>query len=324
MWLLLCLVSAFFLGMYDVAKKGAVNSNAVFPVLFFSTLSAVVCALPAVVLSEADPLLAQKIHFYVPRMPFSVHLLIVVKSLIIGISWVLSYFGLKNLPITVASPLRATAPFFTVLAAITLFSERPSVNQCIGIILILVGYVLYSKSSRHDDKNSVRIIWIIFMILAAITGAISSGFDKYLLQFRAVPPLFVLYWFLFYLSIIYGIIVLIFWYPKRLVTTPFRFRPAIIFVGALLVFADMAYMTALSDSQAKLALVSSIRRANVFISFIGGVLFFREGNIRGKSYSFYGNCGRTFVGNDLRRGFCERGRRKNDDLINCFLLSYFT
>jgi len=288
MWLLLSLISAFFLGMYDVAKKGAVNSNAVFPVLFFSTLSATVCALPAVVLSVVDPLLAQKIHFFVPRMPVSVHLLIVVKSLIVGTSWVLSYFGLKNLPITVASPLRATAPFFTVLGAITLFGERPSANQWIGIILILASYILYSKSSRHDDKNSVQFIWIIFMILAAVTGAISSGFDKYLLQLKAIPPLFVLYWFLFYLSIIYGLIVLILWYPKRLATTPFRFRSAIIFVGALLVLADMVYMTALSDPQAKLAIVSSIRRTNVLISFIGGFLLFREWNIRGKLLPFAG------------------------------------
>lgn len=288
MWLLLSLISAFFLGMYDVAKKGAVNGNAVFPVLFCSTLSAAVCALPAVVLSEVDPLLAQKIHLFVPRMPVSAHLLIVVKSVIVGTSWVLSYFGLKNLPITVASPLRATAPFFTVLGAITLFGERPSVSQWIGIILILAAYVLYSKSSRHDDNNSVKIIWIIFMILAAVTGAISSGFDKYLLQLKAVPPLFVLYWFLFYLSIIYGLIVLVFWYPKRSATTPFRFRPAIIFVGALLVLADMAYMTALSDPQAKLALVSSIRRTNVLISFIGGFFLFREGNIRGKLLPFAG------------------------------------
>lgn len=288
MWLSLSLISAFFLGMYDVAKKGAVTGNAVFPVLFFSTLSAVVCALPAIVLSEVNPLLAQSIHLYVPRLPVSVHLLIVVKSVIVGTSWVLSYFGLKNLPITVASPLRATAPFFTVLGAITLFGERPSANQWIGIILILAAYILYSKSSRHDDKNSVQIIWIVFMILAAITGAISSGFDKYLLQLRAVPPFFVLFWFLFYLSIIYGIIVLGFWYPKRSVTTPFLFRPAIILVGALLVLADMAYMTALSDPQTKLALVSSIRRTNVLISFVGGFLLFKEGNIRGKLFPFAG------------------------------------
>lgn len=288
MWLVLSLLSAFFLGLYDVAKKGAVNRNTVFPVLFFSTLSGTLCALPAVIISTVNPSLAHKFHFFVPHLSFSVHLLIMAKSAIVGTSWVLSYFGLKNLPITIASPLRATAPFFTVLGAITLFGERPTVNQWIGIFMILAAYLLYSKSTRNEGNIKAPVIWIIFMILSAITGAISSGFDKYLLQLRGLPPLFVLFWFLFYLTLIYGLIVLLIWFPKRLVTTPFSFRPAIIFVGALLVLADIAYMTALSDTQAKLALVSSIRRTNVLISFIGGVVLFREGNIRRKLLPFTG------------------------------------
>ncbi|NLE01125.1 MAG: DMT family transporter [Fibrobacter sp.] len=288
MWLILSLLSAFFLGIYDVAKKGAVHGNAVFPVLFFSTLSGTVCALPALVISLFNPLLAQKYHIYVPNLPFSAHLFIIAKSFIVGTSWVLSYFGLKNLPITIASPLRATAPFFTVLGAITLFGERPTITQSIGIVLILSAYILYSRSSKKDSSGRAPVIWIIFMILSAITGAISSGFDKYLLQLKAYPPLFVLFWFLFYLTIIYGIIVLVFWYPKRKSTTKFNFRTAIVMVGALLVVADIAYMTALSEPQAKLALVSSIRRSNVLISFVGGAVFFREGNIRKKIIPFIG------------------------------------
>lgn len=288
MWLILSLFSAFFLGMYDVAKKSAVNGNAVFPVLFFSTLSGTFCALPSLVLSHVNPSLAKQLHLFVPELQLSIHLLIIAKSSIVGTSWILSYFGLKNLPITIATPLRATAPFFTVLGAITLFGERPSLNQLIGILLILTAYLLYSKSSRKDSSTKASLIWIIFMILSAITGAISSGFDKYLLQIRSVPPLFVLYWFLFYLSLIYGIIVLIFWYPNKSTYAHFSFRPSIFLVGLLLVIADVAYMIALSDIQAKLSLVSSIRRSNVLISFIGGIFIFHEGNFRRKLIPFAG------------------------------------
>jgi transporter family protein len=126
------------------------------------------------------------------------------------------------------------------------------------------------------------------MILSAVTGAISAGFDKYLLQQMSLPPLFVLSWFLFYLTFIFGCIALVFWYPHRKKTTPFVFRPGIALVGVLLVTADILYMTALSNPLAKLALVSSIRRSNVMISFIGGALLFREGNIRKKLLPFAG------------------------------------
>ncbi len=288
MWLFLSLVSAFFLGMYDVAKKHAVTGNAVFPVLFFSTLSGVLCTMPMIVLSYVNPALSQKWHIFIPPQSLSMHALIIAKSMIVGTSWVLSYFGLKHLPITVASPLRATAPLFTVIGAVVLFGERPTTNQWSGIILILTCYFLYSKSGRKNNDTRAPTIWIIFMILSAVTGAVSAGFDKYLLQIKVLPPLFVLSWFLFYLDIIYGIIALLFWFPQRTKSTPFSFRYAIALVGILLVIADICYMTALSNPLAKLALVSSIRRTNVLISFIGGVLLFREGNIKQKLVPFIG------------------------------------
>jgi drug/metabolite transporter (DMT)-like permease len=288
MWLFLSLLSAFFLGMYDVSKKHAVTGNAVFPVLFFSTSSGFLCTLPFLLISFFSPETAQKWHFYAGNQPAGDHLFIMAKSVIVGTSWVLSYFGLKHLPITIASPLRATAPLFTVLAAVTLFGERPSVSQSIGIALILCSFFIYSLSSRKSSTSKAPVIWILFMIFSAITGAISAGFDKYLLQSRSLPPMFVLSWFLFYLAIIYGIISMTFWFPQRKKITPFSLRPSIGLIGSLLVIADITYMNALSDPIAKLALVSAIRRSNVLISFIGGMVLFREGDLRRKLVPFVG------------------------------------
>ena len=288
MWLFLSLFSAFFLGMYDTAKKSAVTGNAVFPVLFLSTLSGALVTLPIILLSALNPSAARSMHMFIPQETISAHTLIFTKSLIVGTSWVLSYFGLKHLPITIATPLRATAPLFTVLGAVLLFGERPTFHQWIGIVLILSSYLLYSRSTRKTVSGKASILWIVFMILAAITGAASGGFDKYLLQSITLPPLFVLCWFLLYLSIIYGIIALVFWFPQRTRSTPFFFRFSIPLVGVLLVVADTAYMTALSDPVAKLALVSAIRRSNVLISFIAGVVLFHEGNIRQKLLPFAG------------------------------------
>ncbi len=288
MWLLLSLLSAFFLGMYDVSKKHAVTGNAVFPVLFFSTTTGFLCTLPFLLISYFSPVTAQKLHFFAGNQPAGDHLLVMAKSVIVGTSWVLSYFGLKHLPITIASPLRATAPLFTVLFAVTLFGERPSLPQSIGIALILFSYFLYSLSNRKSSFSKAPVIWILFMIFSAITGAISAGFDKYLLQSRSLPPMFVLSWFLFYLAVIYGIISMIFWFPQRKKLTPFSLRLSIGLIGSLLVIADITYMNALSDPIAKLALVSAIRRSNVLISFIGGMVLFREGDLRRKIVPFVG------------------------------------
>lgn len=288
MWLTLSLISALFLGLYDVAKKQSVTGNAVFPVLFFSTLSGALCMVPLLVLSAVNPPLAKTWHVFVSPQPLSDHLFIITKSFIVGTSWVLSYFGLKHLPITIAAPLRATAPLFTVIGAVLIFGERPSGLQWAGIVLILASYILYSRSGKKRSAERVARVWIVFMIFAAITGAFSGGFDKYLLQSRALPPLFVLSWFLIYLTGIFALINLVLWVPYRSKFTSFNFRPAIVLIGLLLVIADIAYMKALSDPMAKLALVSSIRRTNVLISFAGGILLFREGDIRAKLAPFAG------------------------------------
>lgn len=289
MWMLLSCLSALLLGCYDISKKKAVDGNAVLPTLFFSTLAGALCTAPLLALSALSPAWAQHWHVHIPPQPLSSHLLILLKSAIVGSSWVLSYFALKHLPLTIASPLRATGPLFTVLGAVLVFGERPSLPQWAGILLILASYFLYSIPSRRGFGGQPHPgPWILMMVAAAVTGAVSGGFDKHLLQTRGLPPLFVLGYFLPYLAALLGLVVAVAWYPNRRKTTPFQFRPSMLMIGVFLVAADLAYMTALSNPAAKLSVVSAIRRANVLISFAGGALLFRESESARKLLPFAG------------------------------------
>jgi bacterial/archaeal transporter family protein len=280
MWMFQACLSALLLGAYDIAKKTSVDKNAVLPTLFTTTLSGAICVSPVLLLSALVPDLAMRWRILIPPQPLSAHLLILLKSLIVGCSWVLSYFALKHLPLTVATPLRATAPLFTVLGAVLLFGERPAPLQWAGIALILSAYFLLSLTARKPSAGAPGSAapwpWILTMIAAALTGAASAGFDKYLLQDRNLPPLFVLGFFLPYLAVLLGFLLVVAWYPGRARTTPFRFRPSMILVGALLVASDLAYFSALSHPSAKLSLISAIRRTNVIVSFAGGALLFHE------------------------------------------------
>lgn len=299
MWISLTGVSALFLGFYDLAKKKAVDGNAVLPTLFCTTAAGALCMVPVLLFSHLWPELAKDWHVYITPQPLHAHVLVAAKSCIVGISWLLSYFALKHLPMTVASPLRATGPLFTVVGAVLIFGERLQPMQGLGIALILGAYFLYSaqglaargrkreamrkeagsspSSQPKSQTEGVHLVWVFCMILAALTGAISSGFDKYLLQVERLPNLFVLAHFLPYLAVIFGIITALLWYPRRKVGTVFHFRPVMVVVGILLVAADLAYFTALANPEAKLAVVSAIRRSNVIVSFAGGMLLFREG-----------------------------------------------
>ena len=117
MWVLLAFLSAFLLGCYEVNKKISLNGNAVIPVLFFNTLISSLLFLPFIVLSITTEVLDGTL-FYVPRVSLQVHFAVFVKAVIVLSSWIFGYFALKNLPLTITGPIKATQPVLTLVGAI--------------------------------------------------------------------------------------------------------------------------------------------------------------------------------------------------------------
>ncbi len=54
-WIALSLLSAVFLGFYEIAKKASVRNNAVPPVLFFNVLTSALIYLPLILCSHYTP-----------------------------------------------------------------------------------------------------------------------------------------------------------------------------------------------------------------------------------------------------------------------------
>lgn len=275
-WIVLALFSAIFLGLYDVSKKAALEGNAVLPVLFFCSLSGVGLLVPVAALSWLLPESAAYYGLELSALgPFG-HLLIVLKAAIVTLSWVLTFFAIKHLPISLASPIRASAPLFTILGAVAFLGEAPSTVQLGGIALLVVSYLAFSVIGRGEgivfERN--RFVWLLFA--GTLVGAVSGLYDKHLLQSAKLAPMSVQFYFTLYNAVIQGGIVALFWWPKRRTTTRFQFRYSIVLVGLLLLLADSVYFRALSIPGALVSVVSSIRRSNVVISFALGGLLFRE------------------------------------------------
>ena len=106
MWLLLAFLSATLLGFYDVFKKKALKDNAVLPVLFFNTLFSSLIFLPFILLSAFAPGVLGGTMLDVPVVGWEVHKFIIIKSFIVLSSWILGYFGMKHLPITIVGPIK--------------------------------------------------------------------------------------------------------------------------------------------------------------------------------------------------------------------------
>ena len=281
MWLALAFVSAFFLGCYDISKKKSVNENAVIPVLFLNTLFCSLLLLPIVLISKISPDILSGTIGYVPSVSIETHGYIFIKSVIVLTSWILGYFAIKHLPLTITGPINATRPVMTLLGALFIFGERLNLYQWIGVVITIISFFLLSLSGKKEGISFHRNKWILFLLLAAIAGAVSGLYDKYLMQRFSSTA--VQYWFNTYQCILMGIIMIILWYPKRKNNTPFQWRWSIILVSVFLTIADFVYFYALTDPDAMISIVSMVRRSSVLVSFAGGVLFFHEKNLKGKA-----------------------------------------
>ncbi len=279
MWLAFALVSALFLGLYDVAKKQSLKENAVIPVLWFNTLFCSLLMLPFTLLSATTGLLDGSI-FYVPTAGWELHRLLMLKAFIVLGSWIFGYFGMKHLPITLFGPINATRPIIVLLGGLLLFGERLNLYQWIGVIIAVISFYMLSVSGRKEGISFTHNKWVFCVIMATILGAVSALFDKYLLG--RFNNMFVQAWSNFYQLALMTVILFTMWWPTRHKTTPFQWKWPIIFIAVFLTLADYAYFVSLAQSASMVSIVSMIRRSSVIVSFLCGALLFHEKNLRSK------------------------------------------
>ena len=287
MWLLLAFLSAALLGFYDTFKKKSLRNNAVIPVLFLNTLFSTLIFLPFIVLSASSHTLDGSM-FYVPQMGWAAHRFILLKSVLVLSSWIFGYFAMKHLPLSIVGPINATRPVLVLVGALLVYGERLNLWQWTGVLLAILSFFLLSRSGRKEGIDFKHNRWILCLIIAALLGAASGLYDKYLMASVqdggvGLNRMVVQSWYNIYQMILMGIILCTIWFPKRRQTTPFRWDGAIVFISIFLCLTDFAYLYALSLPGAMISVVSMVRRGSVIVSFITAVLFFRERNVKAKA-----------------------------------------
>lgn len=280
MWLILAFTSAALLGLYDVAKKQAVKNNAVPTVLLLNTLFSSLLFLPVIISSECDLGLFGATIFDVEPQPLRSHLLIILKSAIVLSSWIFGYFGIKHLPLTLVGPINATRPVLVLVGAMLLFGERLNTLQWIGVLLALVSIFMLSRAGKKEGIDFTHNRWILCVAAAAILGAASGLYDRYIIQ--ELEPLFVQSWYNIYQLTMMAIAVMLI-HLLQSNRTPFHWSWAIPLISLFLSAADLAYFVALSNQEAMISVVSMIRRGSVVVSFACGAMLFREKNLRAKA-----------------------------------------
>lgn len=271
-WYLPTLISAVGLGLYNVTNKHAVKDNAVMPVVFFATLSgSAFFVLVSLCRYGAAP-------FF--RGAATEHILVIAKAMLVSSSWICVYGALRELPISLAAPIRSTSPLWTLAGGILLYREIPNWHQAGGMVLILTGYMMFSllggKEGFSWRSRGMRLI-----LAGTLLGAASALYDKYLLNVRQMDRLFLQFFYSLDLVAVLGAAwgaAALFGRRDKLV-----WRWSIPSTGVLLILSDFCYFYALGLPGAQISMISLLRRCSCVVTFFLGAKLFHDVNLKRKT-----------------------------------------
>ncbi len=276
-WVALALVSALCLGFYDIFKKISVRGNNVLIVLALNTVFGTLLMSPILIGGIADGSwgLGGTLHG---------HLLILLKSVIVLSSWILGYFAIKHLPLTIQGPINATRPVMVLLGALLIFGERLNWLQCIGVVVGIASLYFISRIGHREGFGLRNSCWLWMSVGATMLGAISALYDKFLL--RTYMPFEVQAWYSLYQCLMMCAVVAYILLRDSAHDEhkggKFVWRWSIPFISVFLTVADLAYFYSLSIDGSMISIVSMIRRGSVIVSFVYGVVALHESNVKAK------------------------------------------
>ena len=265
MWLWLALGSALLLGVYDVAKKRALQYNSVYWILLSAT------ALTTLFLSP-----------FLSARPITDHYPLLFKAVLVAVSWISGLKAMECLPLTTVSTIKASRPMFVVIFSILIFGERLNLVQWLGVAVVMAALFLSTRSSHHDTDKMTSAKGVFYMIVSVLSGAASALWDKHIMQ--SMEPLFVQSWTNVYITILLALVLLVQFLVDRKNFQPLTWDWKLLLIAVLITVADALYFFAVKEPDALLSIISMIRRTSVVVTFLGGVLILKEGHVRDKAH----------------------------------------
>ena len=288
-WIFAALISAVFLGGYDLCTKHAVRQNAVLPVLFLANLCSTAIWLCLIAVQRAQPGWLPAV-LLVPHLDAMQHAQIAVKSLIVSCAWGCTYFAVKHLPVSLAAPVRATSPMWTLAGATLVLAERPTMVQTAGIVVTIASLVLLSAAGKKEGVHFHRNRWVWWLFTGTLLNSCSALYDKFLLGRVGFAPSTVQCWFVIYLTLLFLPLAAgrkFRWWQRN----EFEWRWSVLLLSLTLLAADFVYFSALRNPAALISVVSTLRGGSTVVAFAGGLFLFGEHGNRTKYLAVAGIVG---------------------------------
>ncbi|HPN39318.1 MAG TPA: EamA family transporter [Melioribacteraceae bacterium] len=226
-------------------------------------------------------------------------LILLIKTILNSAAFYFVMLSLKNLEISKALPLLVLTPGFVALFAFLLLNEPLSINQLLGMGMLLIGTYILEMQAKEDflepfkvfvkSKNYRYIITALFLFTA------TTLLDKYILKDLIKNPKAFLVFQQLFTAIIFFVAALFIkgGIVKILKDTNNDWWKWIILVAVLTIGYRYSQIEAIKFAPA-VALVLAVKRISVFFASIIGGKIFNEKNLLQKAIATLILIGGTF------------------------------
>lgn len=260
-WMIYTFIYAIFTGFFQCSKKKATEKNSIYEVLALFTTIAFILTL-----------VTSKNVF---NIEFLSLVIILLKSIIIVIAWILSLHAIQKMPISLYSIINLSRIVFSILLSVIFLGEKLTVFLIIGAIIIIFGLFLVNKVSNEKNNKETDLKTILILLVACLINSISAIIDKQIL--KSVTPIQLQFWFLFFLAISYWGILL--FKNKKIDLKKMGKNYWILLAAISLTVGDRFLFQANEISESKVSIMTLIKQFSVIEGIILGKIFFKEKNI---------------------------------------------
>ena len=273
LWIFYILIYGIFKGLREALKKKNTQTNSVMEVLFFYTLFAFFMVIP----------FSRDIF----SLSFRAHLVILFKAFVIFVGWICAMNSIKRLPISLYSVTDMMRMVFAILLGVIVLKESISVNQGIGILLVITGVTLVNILSRRGSDEKPKLYLILLVAISCMLNSIAEMTDKWLLSTSIKERWFLgteivtteqmQFWYMLYLAAFYGLYILI--KREKINVKKCVKDPYIWLMSLLFIVADRVMFIANTYPNSTVVVMTLIKQSSVLVSILLGKLIFKEKNI---------------------------------------------
>ena len=261
-WIIFILLYGILKGAREPIKKGVLKDVGVLTALFVYTFVGFLMSAPT----------AEGV-FSVTPFAF---MLVVIKSLVIFVAWILAFLAIKKVPVSVYGICDMSRVIFSTLLGVFFLGESLTAKGIVSLLLVASGlYFANTKKSAENENYKMKYIWII--LIECFLNAVSGTMDKYIMSTGEITSSALQFWFMLLLSVFYLAFILI--KREKLELKKAFTNPWLYVLSFSLILGDRMLFIANADPESQVTVMTLIKQSSAIVTVILGRLIYKEKNI---------------------------------------------